>query len=531
MLFVLIQEAKLRNAKIDTVLPNPTTLPTSLALSMSVEAGLKPLPIRTGLLNRIPSSTSKSIRDTDSAISITSCSSYDSIPVTGSFPLGTLRVHRLEDRPVKRDMNSLPRDQGEDDTRHMGGDVLQILDLPEKFTVGYDSLSFTAQSFRGLKDIPPGAHFVWASSSEASSMRTGFWLFTEPTDAIHVVQWDRFNEVLGEPASQTEIRIQKDNISSTYHELPSYFSLPTAGQKKNEDAQQRMDDLKEKGIWRRLTSHVTAARLRRITGRQSGPWYVHTTDRVKGSIVLAAERELEKTVSVVAVDELNFSFSQTDKTYSIEAIGSARTQQAVDSTAYLESVLNNNSESSLTDEDIVGEVQIAFLVGMHLGNESCVLQWWHMVLRILLRAFTLVVTKPQLSRLFIQTLTAQLSYNNTHLDGSILDYGVDSSRDLRLALTIYKRRLDEQLLALNGEATDEQVAVGKAFLELESLAWKLGWDLRADYVRSGKVMLEDGEQVDLDIDDFEAEDERGEFAAVVVEMDDHGRPKDMISWE
>ncbi|CAI4219064.1 unnamed protein product [Parascedosporium putredinis] len=325
-------------------------------------------------------------------------------------------------------------------------------------------------------------------------MRTGFWFFTEPTDAIHVVQWDRFNEVLGEPASQTEIRIQKDNISSTYHELPSYFSLPTAGQKKNEDAQQRIDDLKEKGIWRRLTSHVTAARLRRITGRQSGP-------------------------------------CQTDKTYSIEAIGSARTQQAVDSTAYLESVLNDTSESSLTDEDIVGEVQIAFLVGMHLGNESCILQWWHMVLRILLRAFTLVVTKPQLSRLFIQTLTAQLSYNNTHLDGSILDYGVDSSRDLRLALTIYKRRLDEQLLALNGDATNEQVAVGKAFLELESLAWKLGWDLRADYVRSGKVMLEDGEQVDLDMDEFEAEDERGEFAAVVVEMDDHGRPKDMISWE
>ncbi|PKS13296.1 hypothetical protein jhhlp_000067 [Lomentospora prolificans] len=416
-----------------------------------------------------------------------------------------------------------------DDASSPDGDVLRIMDLPEKFTVGYDSVSFTTQNFRGLKDIPHGSHFVWASASDASSMRTGFWFLTGPKEAIHVVQWDKFNDVLGDPASQTEVRIQKDNIPDLYPELPSYYALPTAISK-GVDVQQRVDDLKENGIWRRLTSHITEKILKRITGRQTGPWHVHTTDRVKGSIILASERELEKTVSVVAVSELNFSFSQTDKTYSIEAIGSARTQQAVDSTAYLTSVIDT-PESGLTDSDIVGEVQFAFIVGMHLGNESCVLQWWHMVLRILLRAFSLVVTKPQLSKLFIETLTAQLSYNESHLDGSILDYGVDSSRDLRLALTIFKRRLDEQLLTLNGNATNEQVAVGKAFLELESLAWKLGWDLRADYVRSGKIMLEDGEEVELDMDDLEAEDERGEFAAVVVEIDEHGRPKDMVSWD
>jgi len=404
------------------------------------------------------------------------------------------------------------------------------MDLPEKFTVGYDSVSFTAQNFRGIKAIPPGAHFIWASSSETSSMRTGFWFITKAEEKIHVVQWDKFNEVLGEPASQTEARIQKGNIPDIYHELPSYYSIPTANAAKDVDVQKRIDDLGEGGIWRRLTSNITETMLQRITGRQTGPWNVHTTDRVKGSIVLAAERELDRAVSVVAVDELKFSFSQTDKTYTIETIGSARTQQAVDSTAYLTSVVDKPN-SGLTDTDIVGEVQFAFLVGMHLGNESCVLQWWHMVLRILLRAFTLIQTKPYLSRLFIETLSAQLSYEQTYLDGSILDYGHDSSRDLRLALTIYKRRLDEQLLTLNAAATDEQVAAGKAFLELESLAWKFGWDLRADYVRSGKVMLEDGEEVEVEMDDLEAEDERGEFAAVVVEMDEQGRPKDMVSWD
>jgi hypothetical protein len=37
-------------------------------------------------------------------------------------------------------------------------------------------------------------------------------------------------------------------------------------------------------------------------------------------------------------------------------------------------------------------------------------------------------------------------------------------------------------------------------------------------------------QVDAELKDFEAEDERGEYAPVVVDMDEHGRERDLIRW-
>ncbi|CCF47051.1 AAR2 domain-containing protein [Colletotrichum higginsianum] len=168
---------------------------------------------------------------------------------------------------------------------------------------------------------------------------------------------------------------------------------------------------------------------------------------------------------------------------------------------------------------------------MHLGNEACIQQWWHMLVSVVLKAYTLPLRRPELARFLLQTITAQLVYNERYLDGSVLDYGPSYSRDLRMALIVYKRRLNEVLLTLNSLATPEQAAVGQAFSELETWVWKFGWDIRSDYLRKGKTMLEDGEEVELEMDDLEAEDERGEFAATVVELDESGKQKDLVSWD
>jgi A1 cistron-splicing factor AAR2 len=66
------------------------------------------------------------------------------------------------------------------------------------------------------------------------------------------------------------------------------------------------------------------------------------------------------------------------------------------------------------------------------------------------------------------------------------------------------------LLAEGKNLTDQQSEVGKAFDALEAWLCKWDWDLRGNYVRSGKIQLEDGEWVDAELRDFEAEDERGE---------------------
>jgi A1 cistron-splicing factor AAR2 len=141
----------------------------------------------------------------------------------------------------------------------------------------------------------------------------------------------------------------------------------------------------------------------------------------------------------------------------------------------------------------------------------------------------LVVEKPQLARSLVQTFHAQLLYNGRYLQEDVLGMMPEHAHKLQKALITYKARLDERLLALGDQCTPDQCAVGVAFSSLESWLWTLGWDLRGEYLRSGNVMLEDGEIVQAELSDFEDEDERGEFAPTVVEMQD-GREAGLLSW-
>ncbi|KAK6207784.1 AAR2 protein [Colletotrichum tabaci] len=502
-------------------------------------------PIRPALLKN------SGLPKSDSSVSTTALS-CKSIRVTGAHPLGSLHVHQPADSSLSQEVAMNPNTAPDDDeppllgpidsqddiaTRQplpqhghslSGGDIVLIMDLPAHFTVGYDSVSFTAREFVGVRDIPPGPHFFWVSETEASTTRCGFWVISSATEKIHVMQWDKFNEVVGEPASQVEARFQKDKIQDIYPKLAPYqFRALNATIRSvaSGSSSPEPEFARNTNIWQQLTNTISAPLLSRITARKAGNWAVHTSDRVRGALMLPAEVELEKRIpSVVASTELKFTFSQGAKTYDAESVGAARTEQAVDATAYLMS-------TAISDDDIVGELQFAFIVGMHLGNEACIQQWWHMLVSVVLKAYTLPLRRPELARSLLQTITAQLVYNERYLDGSVLDYGPSYSRDLRMALIVYKRRLNEVLLTLNSLATPEQAAVGQAFSELETWVWKFGWDIRSDYLRKGKTMLEDGEEVELEMDDLEAEDERGEFAATVVELDESGKQKDLVSWD
>ena len=47
---------------------------------------------------------------------------------------------------------------------------------------------------------------------------------------------------------------------------------------------------------------------------------------------------------------------------------------------------------------------------------------------------------------------------------------------------------------------------------------ELGWELNDNFVRRGLLELEDGEQVEVEAGEMEEEDERGEFAPLVVDL-------------
>lgn len=514
-------------------------------LQVGMEAGSAP-----------PQWLPKGLKKSNSNASAASTKSYSSVRAIGAFPPGSLRlVNHTQDgdadvpEEIKEDEEDGPPRleppvEGDDaqpqngsresisstssNGRRLshalgGGDVVLILDLPEVYMVGYDSVSFTVKDFVGVRDIPPGPHFFWVAHPGGLSTRCGVWINTAAdVDTVHVIQWDRFHEVLAE-ASRAEARIQRQNLGDVYDKLLPYADPAAATQTTGVD--NTVSPSENLRMWQQLTGSISEGVLGRIVGQRQ--WIVNTSDRVQGSLKMSAEVELDRRISasLLPTNELNFTLSQLNRTFTTSHHGAQRTLEARDSTLYLESLLQSND--GLEPGDLVGEVQFAYITGMLLGNEACIQQWWHAVLKIVLRAYTLPIRNPPLAAAFTRALTAHLRHSISWVDNSILDYSESQTRDLRLALTIYKSRLDE---TLETHTAPEHLDVGTAFAGLEAVAAELDWELRGGYLRKGIVVMEDGEQVEMELGDLEEEDERGEFAPAIVELDEDGRQRDLVSW-
>lgn len=412
---------------------------------------------------------------------------------------------------------------GDPSTNLTGGDVFILDNIPENFIIGCDTTSLkSTQSFPGFRDIPPGVHLIWVAPSESTSSRSGYWIHTpekEPTQPGHVYvkQWDQFNEVLGDPPGHAEERIQIDQFE---HTLGTFYPYPLRHAGRDRDL------LDDNNIWYQLTFAISPHLLSRITSQKlRHTWHVTTMDSVAGETGLAGEAQLYAS----GASHLCFAFPMDARLIDPDATGADRTRQALDPTGWVISKLEN-SAGDYQPDDLIGEFQFAFITGMHLGNQSCLEQWFFLATQLIFRSYGLTTDRPQLARSLIQTFHAQLLYNDRYLQADVLDLMPQHARKLQMTLTTYKARLDEKLLALGDRCTPDQNSVGVAFSSLESWLGRLGWVLNSDYVRSGKVMLEDGEMVETELSDFEDEDERGEFAPTVVVMED-GKESGLLSWD
>ncbi|KAI1815867.1 A1 cistron-splicing factor [Poronia punctata] len=422
-------------------------------------------------------------------------------------------------------------DDGKPDLRR--GDIFILDGLPGSFTVGCDPLSFSSsRPFLGFRDITPGAHLIWVAPQECTSSRTGCWFYTEEKSddepgRVRVKQWDKFNEVLGEPASQDEDededeeRFEEEKLERMFEKLVPYGPrrfgreedqiIATAEAKKSmtNTAVQGSQLIEKYNMWYQLTSEIRPSVLKKIMGQSRGTYLVTTMDSVAGQSDLSGESRLYSS----GTSHLRFTFPMDVRLISPEATGAERTRQALDPTAWVISKLENPD-----DNDLVGEFQFAFITGMHLGNQPCLEQWFFLLTQLILRCYDLPLHRPRLARSLIQTFHAQLLYNDAYLEGDVFDLLSGSSeRSLRIALTKYKARLDEKFGDLT---TDDQSTVSLAFSSLESyVQTKRGWDIQGNYVKTGNMTLEDGEVVQLDLPDFEDDDETGEYAPVVLTLD------------
>ncbi|KAI0850891.1 AAR2 protein-domain-containing protein [Daldinia vernicosa] len=485
-----------------------------------------------------PTSTSKSASNPIGLRSVKQSKSVESLPSIGTLPLGSLRITGPRensdlDTPLTTPdvVMEPPLDSGH--TFPTGGDVLILDDLPAGFTIGCDTMSFsTKKPFPGFRDIPAGAHLIWVAPSELTSSRSAYWIVTPKRQEwehgeVYVKQWDKFNEVLSDPASQAEDRFQKEALQQIFSSLSSYqLRATTSGvilAPPSRDTEHLSSFLNNENIWSQLTSAINADLLNRITGKTQRSWQITTQDSVAGETTLAEEARLYAS----GKSQLRFTFPMNAPLISPKASGQERTRQALDPTPFVLETLENRKL-----EDLAGELSFAFLSGMHLGNYSCLEQWWFYTTHLIFRCYTLATAQPQLARRLIQTFHAQLVYNDRHLEGDVLEMMPSNARKLQRSLTTYASRLDELFEALGDDVTPDQHLVRDAFSDLE--AWlnsRLGWDLRAEYLRAGSLMLEDGEMVSAEMSDFEDEDERGEFAPVVVQLDGGGKEAGLLSWD
>ncbi|KAK4447055.1 AAR2 protein-domain-containing protein [Podospora aff. communis PSN243] len=466
--------------------------------------------------------------------------SHVSVRHIGTIPYGELRVHGRSDSDVtERDTIKSITEKTTDPPAPLGclakGDILRLLDFPKDFVVGHDTVAMTtSETLKGFRDIPSGVHFLWVQKPEPGP-RCGYWYVTKVPGVVRVKQWDLFNEVLGDAASQFEVRVEEASISTVYPSLKPYNLKEEEGvisPKKPSPASLRPEPLfmtDTVHMWRQLTSAISAPFLDRVTGKKGvAEWLVDSMDcvrgesRLPGGIATASE-----TYRTIVGSDLRFLFSQDIQDLRILDQG-----RNPDTTSRVVALLNS-ADYPINEADIVAELQFIFITGTHLGNTACLEYWWKLVLRIILRAFQLSVQRPPLCRWLIRTLHAQLVYTDNNVESlqqdssnasdgpsedKLLFHSLRQSKSLlHGALVEYKSRINTLLLDLGNRITQEQKEVGYAFEDLEAWLWRCGWDLRKIADGGRRSLLDDDDEEDDDL-------------PVIVDIDENGREVGLVSF-
>ncbi|KAL2020378.1 hypothetical protein VTK56DRAFT_8507 [Thermocarpiscus australiensis] len=500
-----------------------------------------------------------------------SVKSHVSLRAIGTIPYGQLRVHQDEASDSEVTEKETATSGLEEAEPHPPpaclekGDVFRILDLPSDFVVGLDAIAMTTnQSLPGFREIPPGAHFLWVQQPGGVS-RCGYWFVTGAQGIVRLKQWDGYNEVLGEPASQFEARDQRANIEAVYPTLKPYALLERKdsapalrGAPSNGTpgwAPRTHPDWEQSPVllWRVLTEAISSEFLGRITGKRGVNEYLVDSTDWAGDLSRGDSLSASRAYVAGVSSELNFLFAQDFRDLQLLDRGPMKARVS-DTSARVQALLSNNS-NPITERDILAELQFTFITGLHLSSSACLEQWWNLVLKIVLRAYSLAVSRPALARDLLQTLHAQLFYAEHHVGSSsssstttappeqqdsaddgtegssssssatdgpgsdrvVYQYKPQNREKLRLMLAQYKRRLNELLLGLGGRITPAQQAVGRAFEDLEAWLWRYRWDLRGE---------DRPERDRVDVADSEDEDD----PPVVVELDEAGREVGLVSF-
>lgn len=191
---------------------------------------------------------------------------------------------------------------------------------------------------------------------------------------------------------------------------------------------------------------------------------------------------------------------------------------------------------------ILGQMEVCFLMILTVANYSC-LEEWKRILGLVLTCKSIVKKREEWFAGFLDQLRRQLAHGDD-VEGGLFDMSDEGGGYLRELLKGFKRTVDEvfdddnnnnnktDINKINNNQAQAQAQPQKsnsppgstlkpALQNLETfLQAEHGWDDLSDsFLRKGTLELEDGEQVfEVEMDELLGEDERGEYAPVVVEV-------------
>ncbi|KXX79815.1 Protein AAR2 [Madurella mycetomatis] len=416
------------------------------------------------------------------------------------------------------------------------GDVFRLLSLPDDFIVGLDDMAMTTKkSLQGFRDIPRGAHFLWVQQPNSAS-RCGYWFVAGDKGTVRVKQWDRYNEVLAEPASQSEARDLLASLESVYPTLqPSTLKAERGSKISNPTGTQP--------LWHTLTWAISAEALSRITGKTAVAEY--PIDSMDSDLHFLLAQDLTDLARLDAASNPATQASVADTSARVLAL----LHPAITTTTITTTTITTAAPGG-EGAGILAELQFAFLTGTLLSNAACLAHWWDLVLKIVLRSYRLAAAAGPGSALagrMLQTVFAQLWFAEYAVEAAPAASGGGGARagearrkgirdnggpDGERVLYMYKPRGKERLRAALGEykrrlgefGADE--GVSKVFEELEGwlrgLGWRLGEDSDEDELRRKERAGE--EEQDGVGGDSEEEDD----PPVVVELDAAGREVGLV---
>ena len=375
--------------------------------------------------------------------------------------------------------------------------AILLLGIPPSILCGIDLLSFTTSpNFHGIKDLPPGFHFLFTSETSSLSIRDGFWFHvpdtTSQSDPLIVYKWDPKQGCL------TAVEYP-ETYQSTLSELWERGLSPYRQSADKEST--------ESGDWHGLTTHIKPSVLDFLT--QSKGWNATSASCAKEDVDHIPGLSDEE---AGVAHELGVLGINLKKTWPENAVGRERTDAALDrSYALADIVKRRQGEDGEWGDVILGQMEACFVMVLTISNYSC-LEEWKRCLELILTCVSAVRLREKFFTDVIALLNRQMR-RCEDVEGGLFDLS-DAGGLLKLWLKGFRRNIDRVFAPSEGEDLKEEMR------ELESTLKEMyGWELSDDFVRKGTLQLEDGETIEMEVSGMDEEDESGEYAPVVVDLD------------